>query len=247
MKKRPHILSIAGFDPSGGAGILADVKTFEANRCVGMAVQTANTIQTEDAFLSVNWIEERKVINQLNVLLEGYTFTAFKIGLVHSLSFLNEIIPLLRKNNEKAKIIWDPILSASAGFDFGHELSALNSVIEKVDWMTPNWNEAVRLDMVEKESDKIKNDFNGTNIYLKGGHNEKNIGRDYWLKNGNTRILNPKKGRYAEKHGSGCVFSSALAANLANGYPEQKAVLRTKRYVEQFLKSSETLLGHHKL
>ena len=73
-KKNNYILTIAGFDPSGGAGILADVKTFEQNKCIGMAVQTANTIQTEDEFLSVNWVNEDIVIKQLEKLLIKYTF-----------------------------------------------------------------------------------------------------------------------------------------------------------------------------
>ena len=69
MNKQNYILTIAGFDPSGGAGILADIKTFEQHKCIGMGVQTANTIQTENEFLSVNWIDENVVLKQLEMLL----------------------------------------------------------------------------------------------------------------------------------------------------------------------------------
>ena len=74
MKERPKILTIAGFDPSGGAGILADVKTIEANKCAAFAVCTANTIQNETEFISANWIAEDEVFAQLDILLKEHQF-----------------------------------------------------------------------------------------------------------------------------------------------------------------------------
>ena len=88
MKTRPKILTIAGFDPSGGAGILADIKTIEANKCLGFAVCTANTIQNENEFVSPNWITEKEVFAQLEVLMKIHTFDYVKIGLISSFEFL---------------------------------------------------------------------------------------------------------------------------------------------------------------
>lgn len=246
MKKRPHILTIAGFDPSGGAGILADIKTIESLGGVGMAVQTANTIQTEDAFMSVNWVDENQIMEQLLALLDRYVFDGVKIGLIPSLEFLGRIIPLVSLNNNKAQVIWDPVLSASAGFDFEQNLSGLNAAVKLVDWITPNWHEAQRLGGNENALEGMQELGRSTHVYLKGGHNEKDKGKDYLIAQGVIKGFNAKKGRYFEKHGSGCVFSTALAVHLAKGYPKQKAILRSKRYVEFFLKSTPTLLGGHK-
>ena len=87
-RKRANVLAIGGFDPCAGAGILADVKTMEQIKVMAMAVNTANTVQTEDQFKAVNWIEEDIVLDQLSALLDAYLFTYAKIGLIKSLSFL---------------------------------------------------------------------------------------------------------------------------------------------------------------
>lgn len=245
MKKRKVILSLAGFDPCGGAGILADLKTFEQHKCVGMAVQTANTIQTEDEFITPNWISEDEILQQATSLLNRYQFDAFKIGLVPSFEFLVKILPILKNNNPKAIVVWDPILSASAGFDFNHTTEQLEKIAELVDWVTPNWNEMGQLaetDLVQEAAQTLSS---LVNVYLKGGHNPTEIGKDFLYVKGKWTVYKPKAGNYSPKHGSGCVFSSALTANLAKGYPHNKAVLRAKRYVERYLKSDDSKLGRH--
>lgn len=245
MIKRPNILTIAGFDPSGGAGILADIKTFESNRCNGFAVQTANTIQTEDEFLSVNWIDTAIIKEQLMIICKRYPLDGVKIGLIPSISFLLEVIPILRAASKSAVIVWDPILTASAGFDFKHDLSQLSAGLNMVDWITPNWNEVTELSGKDDPMDGAKWLSEFSKVYLKGGHNAKSQGKDYLFDENGLFSFNPKAGKYSEKHGSGCVFSSALISNLVNGYPKQKAVLKSKRYIERFLKSDSSKLGKH--
>lgn len=248
-KKNNYILSIAGFDPSGGAGVLADIKTFEQHKCIGMAVQTANTIQTEDEFVSVNWLNENTIINQLELLLSKYRFDYVKIGLIPNLEFLKAIITILKAKNTDIKIIWDPVLSASAGFDFKYSLNELESVLNQIYLITPNWNE---VKILSKNTDalvgaKFLSQF--TKVILKGGHNESNLGKDYLFQNGVSKSFNPKKTvkPIYTKHGSGCVFSSSIAANLQRGYPLHKSVLKAKRYIEGFLSSNKTLIGKHRL
>ena len=221
-----NILTIAGFDPTGGAGILADIQTFKAFNCVGMAVQTANTIQTEDEFIAVNWIDDEVIGRQLQSLLDRYSFTIVKIGLVPSLSLLNVLIDKIIAKQPNIKIVWDPVLSASAGVDFGQDLSELS----------------VNDDAIAgaKELSNI------TKILLKGGHNPENLGRDILFDDEGELFFKPKPGNYSPKHGSGCVYASALAATIAKGYPQQKAILKAKRYIEYFLASSNTLIGRHK-
>ena len=243
MKKRPNILTIAGFDPSGGAGILADIKTFEQFKCNGYAVQTANTIQTETEFDKANWIDENVIFEQLNKILKNREFEFLKIGLIPNIEFLHKLCNL--KTLSETKKIWDPILATSTGVSFNHDLEGLKETIKDIYLVTPNWDEVVELSGTNEAEQGARELSNLTKVYLKGGHNEKALGKDYLFENGSVRSFNPVKGKYFTKHGSGCVFSSALTANLARKYPITKAILRSKRYVERFLSSSETKLGFH--
>jgi len=245
MNNRPKILTIAGFDPSGGAGILADIKTIEANKCAAFAVCTANTIQNENEFITPNWINEEEVFAQLAILLKAHQFKFVKIGLIPSLDFLKKLITKLSATN--CLLVWDPILSASAGFNFKYDLTALKTVLKNIYLLTPNWNEIKQLAGNQDAINGAKALSKFTNIYLKGGHNPKVKGKDYLFFEEKVYPFNPKiKVRY-EKHGSGCVFSAALTANLTIGFPIIKACLRSKSYMYKFLNSSPTLLGKHKL
>jgi len=246
-KKRIKILTIAGFDPSGGAGLLADVKTIEANKCAAFAICTANTIQNESEFISVNWIEEKEVFAQLDILLKSHQFEYVKIGLVPSLQFVKTIVSKLKTYNSSLKIVWDPILSASSGFEFNHDLSELKEVLKDIFIITPNWDEVKQLSKKEDSFEGSSNLSQLTNVYLKGGHNPLIKGKDFLFFKEKRYSLNPKVKVNFEKHGSGCVFSAVLTANLAVGYPIIKACLRSKSYMYKFLNSSPTLLGHHKL
>ena len=97
--ERPLVLSIAGFDPSAGAGILADCKVFEMHRVYGMGVCTSITFQNESQFEGLIWLEYVTLENQLITLFKKYTFDFVKIGLVKDLDYLELIIDFLRKKN----------------------------------------------------------------------------------------------------------------------------------------------------
>ena len=244
MKARSKVLTVAGFDPCGGAGVLADIKTFEQNKVLGMAVSTANTIQNESDFISVNWISEAEIFAQLDVLLKKHQFGFIKIGLIPNLQFLMKIVERLSDKN--TKLIWDPILSSSSGFNFNHDLTELNHVLKKVFLITPNWNECKILSGEKDAVHGAKELSKLTNVYLKGGHNAEQPGKDFLFTAKMVYPYNPRGKKVSQKHGSGCVFSSALAANLAKGYPLTKACLRSKQYVTNVLESNNTLLGYHK-
>ncbi|WP_070137503.1 bifunctional hydroxymethylpyrimidine kinase/phosphomethylpyrimidine kinase [Crocinitomix algicola] len=245
MKKRKRILIIAGFDPCGGAGVLADTKTIQKLGQESMGVITANTIQTEDCFVDVNWIDEGVIMKQLENLLDKYSFDGLKIGLVSSFEFLNLMLVKIKSVNPKIMTVWDPVLKSSSGFDFEHNLTALKNVLLNVDWVTPNWNEIKILGGETEGLVAAERLMQEANVYLKGGHNSNNIGKDYLFFKGRQISLNPKKGIYYEKHGSGCVFSSAFLTYLLQGYTPHKAGLKAKRYIEMFLKSDNGLLGKH--
>jgi len=246
--QRPYVLSIAGFDPSGGAGILADVKTFEANKVYGMSVMTGNTFQNESEFESVDWIPREKIIKQLEILNKKYKFEFAKVGLVESLETLSTLVSHLKSHI--SSLIWDPILEASAGFEFHKtiEKEKLKSILQHIYLLTPNTEEAIALTGINDPMKAAEELSKHCNVYLKGGHNEKNKGKDFlYTTEGKQFSFNPKLKNTFSKHGSGCVLSSAIAANLANGYKLNKACLRGKQYTERFLTSNKSLLGNHKL
>ncbi len=245
-------MTIAGFDPSGGAGVLADCKTFELNKVHGLGVTTSITYQNEDTFTGVDWLTPEQIIRQAELQLEKYRIDFVKIGLVQNLEVLDVLLSFLLQANPKMKIVWDPILKASAGFDFHTNLNhdLLQSIYERLFLITPNWKE---IQLLFPETDPVEAAQNLAQycmVYLKGGHNEQDLGRDYLFKlekDGQVTQQPFKAKRLAEfaKHGSGCILSSALTANIAKGYPLTKACLKAKDYTLRVIESNKTLLGFH--
>ncbi|MDE3125539.1 MAG: bifunctional hydroxymethylpyrimidine kinase/phosphomethylpyrimidine kinase, partial [Bacteroidota bacterium] len=102
---RPYILTIAGFDPSGGAGILSDIKTIEANGGYGLGVLSANTWQNDIAFEKVEWVSLKDMQAQINILTSRFNFKYIKIGIVQNLAALYELLLFLRKKIPDAIIV----------------------------------------------------------------------------------------------------------------------------------------------
>ncbi len=248
MKKRPQVLTIAGFDPSSGAGITADIKTFEKLKCYGLAVQTANTIQNDIRFESCYWMPENYIKNQINILFDRFTIEYVKIGIVENWNVLIALVDFLILKKPTIKIIVDPIIKSSTGYVFQSiiaEKKILNGLWDKVYVLTPNYNEISALypnKTIEKAIEEISQ---RTNVYLKGGHKKEGIGIDELYMANKKHVLNPKKLKISEKHGSGCVISAAIVTYLALGYPLLKACFRAKRYTEKVLSSNVSLLGYH--
>ena len=248
MNIKPLILTIAGFDPCGGAGILADVKTAEFNCCMGMAVITANTVQTEDAFFSIGWVDELQILTQLETLLQKYLFKAVKIGIVESFEVLRKILLLVRKYQPDVFIVWDTVLAASVGVDFVSNIQheTLITVLKYVNLITPNAKEVVRLTAKVDELGSAKWLSQYTSILLKGGHRETKLGVDtLFINYEEIEFLPVKKEGIIPKHGSGCMLSSAIAAQVALGKSISEACESAKRFIEKQLSSNQTLLAYY--
>jgi hydroxymethylpyrimidine/phosphomethylpyrimidine kinase len=247
---RKYVLSIAGFDPSGGAGVLADIKTFESNKVYGLGVISANTFQNDEEFKGVDWVTVDKIIEQIDILKKRFFFEYVKIGLIESLDVLDCIIQQFKIQNSKFKIVWDPILKASAGFEFHKEVdkTLLEKICKELYLITPNVPEALLLGAHNEATESAKQLSQFCNVFLKGGHAEKKVGYDtLFLKEGKQFSFRPKIKNIFPKHGSGCVLSSAITANLAKGEDLHRACLKAKQYTEKLLSSNKTLLGYHKL
>lgn len=244
---RPRVLVVAGYDQSAGAGVLSDIKTLEAHGVYGYAVVTGLTFQHERVIRRVEWLALKDVFEQIDVCYDSAGFDWVKMGITPSMGAAGAIIDHIRQRNPRAKVVLDPVIRASSGQVFWEDLQAWEQVAGKCYLLTPNWEEIGWLYPGEDIAARCAalTSGSGVNMYLKGGHNPACPGRDFLWKEGEVEELDALPGEYTPKHGSGCVLSSALAANLALGYPLPVAAERAKRYIERFLSSNTTLLGWH--
>jgi hydroxymethylpyrimidine/phosphomethylpyrimidine kinase len=235
---RPYCLSIAGFDPCGGAGIMADTKVFECLQTNGLGIVSALTYQNDSEFEGVNWCSFSEIEKQLYPLRK-YPVKAAKIGLIKDFEQLMKTSSLLKSMFPEIFVVWDPILKASAGFSFHDNTSLADEVLCNIDLITPNFEEFTQLGMAENL------DLNCA-VLLKGGHRTDKLGIDclhYYGKIFDIEgafIANKK-----DKHGTGCVLSAAIVAHISKAESVYNACKKSKSYVETFIQSNDTKLGYH--
>jgi len=239
-------LSIAGFDPSAGAGVLADIKTFENSGVYGFGVATAMTWQNDMEFEKVEWLDYYKIVQQISVLLRRFDIKYIKIGLIESMHVLHELVDFLHERIKQPVIVYDPVMSASAGFTFHEGGQGLADILHKVYCITPNLPEAELLFGGVNLYDNLLQKSATTNILLKGGHSHGPVSEDILFAGKLAYTFSNPRLPKGAKHGSGCVLSSALTAHLALGNDIAAAAENANCYTYNFLGSNETLLGYHK-
>lgn len=261
-RKRKSVLSIAGSDSSGGAGIQADLKTFLAQDVYGMSVITALTAQNTTGVRSTMASGPEFLRDQLEAVFEDIRPDAVKIGIVASVEQVDVIARCLTRYNAK-NVVLDPVMIATSGAALagtGVVVSLVKALFSKVALITPNLHEArVLLKLtetsgVEELSKKEPAEWSehdieqpaeaiGTafkcNVLLKGGH-RKDCADDLLYESSVPPAVTWFRGTRIgnpNTHGTGCTLSSAIAANLAKGYGLKASVARAKRYLEEILKS----------
>jgi hydroxymethylpyrimidine/phosphomethylpyrimidine kinase len=235
-------LTIAGFDPCGGAGVLADIQTMQQCGIDGMAVLTAITYQNEENVFGLEWCTFESIRQQLLPLV-NYPIAFVKIGIVQNLTTLSLVVNFVTENWPQAKIIWDPILKSSSGFDFlvNLEVSFLEEILKKIYLITPNKDEyeVLKVCLAKIES---------ANVLIKGGHASDDDTSDRLINmDGSETILKGKRIVGYDKHGTGCILSAAITAALCKGMTLQSACQMAKQYIEQYLISNKGKLGKHYL
>lgn len=243
--ERPFVMTVAGFDPSGGAGILADCKTFEQLKIQGLGVCTAMTVQTENTCLHLEWQPLDQVVSAIGILIKKYPVKAVKIGVIKDAEFLNEIIKTVKLHAPEAKIVWDPVLKSTSEFGFFdlNTVSRLKNILSQMDLITPNYNEY----RILKDNNLFDQPGSSCAVLIKGGHRKDFLGTDILKHEGREIAIYPNETTltYHPKHGSGCVLSSAIAAYLAGGENLETACRKGKVYIEKFLTRTPDLLGFH--
>lgn len=245
---RANVLSIAGFDPSAGAGILADVKTFEQLRVYALAVLSANTFQNDREFEALDWVPLERMLQQLEVVLRRTECRFAKIGIVQNLQVLEVLLDFLSRRG--IHVVWDPVLRASAGFLFHDRIESelLRSVLNKIYLLTPNQMEVeALLSVLGLDVDEYARSYAGRGsaaILLKGGHLQGERIFDRLIDGKIYDFEGLRFDGYA-KHGSGCILSAAITAYLALGHSLPEACRLAKEYIHKVMLSNKTLLAYH--
>lgn len=242
MKK---VLTIAGSDCSGGAGIQADLKTIIAHKCYGMSVITALTAQNTTGVYGIEDCSVDFVQNQIDCIFTDIFPDAVKIGMVSSLEIIEAIAQKLKEYKPK-NIVFDPVMVATSGSKLLNDdaiQKLLSELIPLATVITPNLFEAEILCGFEikntegmiKAAEKIAQNYGG-HILIKGGHLEDNA-NDLLFSNGEIHWFEGERIENSNTHGTGCTLSSAIASNLALGYSVEASIRNSKEYITGALSS----------
>ena len=234
----PIILIIAGFDPSCGAGVAADLKTVAAHNCYGVAAVTALTVQSTLGVKTVYLPPSANLRAQIEALAEDVQIAAVKIGMLGNRANAHAVAEMLDQF-KWPNVVLDPVIHSTSGTELTDPSGAKyirDELMKRTHLITPNVAEASHLlgmeisDLAAMEVAARALVERGANAALvKGGHMEKAV--DVLFDGTELLALGGEKVRSESTHGSGCTLSSAIAAQLALGKPLREAVLLAKVYV----------------
>jgi len=249
MKK---VLTIAGSDSSGGAGIQADLKSFSANGVYGMSVITAITAQNTMGVFAVQDLEEEIIKAQIDAVFTDIVVDAVKIGMVSRISTIDAISEKLEQYKPK-NIVLDPVMISKSGYSLlkpESKTALIKKLIPLAALITPNVPEAeeilhevgsniTRIETVEDMEIAAKNMYKlgCKSVLLKGGHMQ---GEAIDVFYDGSEIIHFTSERINTKntHGTGCTLSSAITANLALGFSMKDAIKNSKEYITIAIKHS---------
>jgi len=256
MTEKPRVvLTIAGFDPSSGAGVTADVKTIAAHACYGVACLTAMTVQSTSGVKRVEAVDPAIVTETLEELVRDIDIAAVHIGMLRSAKVAEAVADFLTVPQSAAKsnqpgnrarlpnLVLDPILRSSSGaelLDAAGTRLLIDRLIPMVDVVTPNVDEAaaltgckvIDLDGMKAAAAKL-HEMGAPAVIVTGGHLDKAIDLlSFTTKRGiEQEIFKAEKQRSSSTHGTGCAFATALACHLALDRGLAEAALLAKTYV----------------
>ena len=236
------VMSIAGVDPSGGAGIFADIKTFQALGVYGTGIVTALTAQNPQKMYSLKAIETSYVEDQIDAVLDTYNVEYIKTGMLYSTDIIKSVSKKIREYNLKAVV--DPVMVSTSGGELAkNDLSQnlLKYLLPKAILTTPNVSEAEKLTNIkitnEEEAKKACEKLGKTcNNIITGGHlngiNTINI-------DGSTSIFKQKLLKTDNLHGSGCNFSAAIVSYLSQKNDLKTSILKASDYTYESIKNGK--------
>lgn len=248
------VLTIAGSDCSGGAGIQADIKTVTLHGCYAATAITSITVQNTLGVKSSHPVNAKTVTGQINAVMEDIYPTAIKIGMVCNKEIAAAIASCL-KNHHARNVVFDPVMVATSGLEL-MDSESIETVIKELmpvcSLITPNIPEAGIIsgnstNTCENIKDTCMRIYGktGTSVLIKGGHSENNKAIDTLFYGGRFYEFANDKIASDNLHGTGCVLSSAIACNLANGLHMPEAVAKAKEFLTAAMhRSSAIKIGH---
>ncbi|MBL0940329.1 MAG: bifunctional hydroxymethylpyrimidine kinase/phosphomethylpyrimidine kinase [Gemmatimonadaceae bacterium] len=251
----PHALSIAGSDPSGGAGIQADLKTFSALQVYGMAALTALTAQNTRGVSAVHLAPPAFVREQLDALFSDIRIDAVKIGMIATAEIAETIADVLATQTH-VPVVLDPVMIAKGGASL-LQTDAVDAIrlrlLPLATVITPNLPEAARLldtavattrAEMETQASALR-DMGPQAVLLKGGHLEGDRSPDCLVTAQAMHWLDAPRVFTTHTHGTGCTLSAAIAAGLASGVDLLSGVRAAKQYVTDAITAAHLLdVGH---
>jgi hydroxymethylpyrimidine/phosphomethylpyrimidine kinase len=258
-EKPTVVLTIAGFDPSCGAGVTADIKTIAAHGCYGVACITALTVQSTAGVRRVETVDPGLVTDTLQELATDMEIAAVHIGMLGSAKVVKAVADFLGQRPGKAgagklpNIVLDPILESSSGADL-LDAAGTKLMIEKLiplaDVITPNVDEAAVLTGLKvKDVDEMRaaaarlREMGSVAVVITGGHLEKAVDLlSFTTKRGvEEEVFRAERQRSNSTHGTGCAFATAIACHLALDRGLAEAVLLAKTYVTAAIAAGHAL------
>jgi hydroxymethylpyrimidine/phosphomethylpyrimidine kinase len=248
----PIALTIAGTDPTGGAGVQADLKTFSAYRVYGASVITALVAQNTQGVRAIHDVPPAFIAEQIASVFDDLDVKAVKIGMLSQPQVIETVAAALDRYAATGNLVLDPVMVAASGDRLlaPDAVDALRTVlIPKAVVITPNMPEAaVLLDEApaEDENDMIRQaerlmTLGCRAVLLKGGHGAGRESVDILLDERGVERFASHRVDTKNTHGTGCTLSSAVAAALALGYPLREAVRQGKQFISGAIAVSDTL------
>jgi len=241
----PNVLSIAGFDPSSGAGVTADIKTIAAHGCYGVACISAYTVQSTLGVKRVEPLSADLVLDSLGELIADVDIAAVRIGMLGSASVASTVADFLT-SSRLPNVVLDPIIRSSSGASLlgprGLEI-VRERLVPLSTLVTPNIDEAAMLtglpvtsvSEMETAAARLRH-MGAANAVVTGGHLAEPI--DVLTTASGAERFAAAHIESRSTHGTGCAFATAIACNLANGYPVRDAVLAAKQYVREAIENA---------
>ena len=235
-----RLLTIAGSDSSGGAGIQADLKTFAAHGTFGMSVITAVTAQNTCGVTLVQDITPKVITAQMDAVFSDIRVDGVKIGIVSRSESIRAIAAGLRKW-KPAIVVLDPVMISKSGYPL-LQPEACRALVEELlplaTLVTPNLPEAEAICGFAIKTEKEMEDaaqkilaLGAKAVLVKGGHLEGSTADDYLFNGQESLWLPGQRIETKNTHGTGCTLSSAIASNLAKGYSLEESIHRAKEYI----------------
>ncbi|MCQ2326099.1 MAG: bifunctional hydroxymethylpyrimidine kinase/phosphomethylpyrimidine kinase [Bacteroidales bacterium] len=252
-KKAIAVLSIAGSDSCGGAGIQADIKTISALGLYACSCVTATTAQNTQEVKAVQATNADILSSQIDAVLEDFEIKAIKTGMIYTPENVLAIKESLMKNQYKNPLVLDPVLIATSGGKLAKEelLPCMErELFPLATLITPNLKEAEAIvgfkvedtEEMQRAGAYIIEQFGAKNVLIKGGHLNGNEMIDVLVKeDGEVKMFSNEKIETKNTHGTGCTLSSAIACYLAMNIDVTVSVLNAKRYVSEAIYNAKDL------